>query len=381
MPEVLSSRALNRATLARQMLLARAPVTAADAVSRLAGMQAQLARPPFVGLWSRVDGFAREHLAMAAERREVVRATLMRGTIHLVTRDDYARFRPAVQPALTAGMHAILKDRLAGIDVAALLAAAREVFADTPCTFARLRERLAERFPSLDERAMGYAVRMQLPLVQVPRAGQAWAWPGTADFALADDWIGEPVATDGESETLALRYFAAFGPATAKDFQTWSYLPDAPAIVAGLRPRLAAFRDEKGREHLDLPTAPRPGEDVPAPVRFLPEYDNLLLAHAERTRLVSDAHRWPPRTWCSPRPSWSRAPSPAPGASSRRDAPPRWPSCRSSRSRRPRAPRSRRRASACSPSSSRSAPPAPSRWAPSATDTGTGRGTSVGSST
>jgi hypothetical protein len=291
MPEVLSSRALNRATLARQMLLARAPVTAADAVSRLAGMQAQLARPPFVGLWSRVDGFAREHLAMAAERREVVRATLMRGTIHLVTRDDYARFRPAVQPALTAGMHAILKDRLAGIDVAALLAAAREVFADTPCTFARLRERLAERFPSLDERAMGYAVRMQLPLVQVPRAGQAWAWPGTADFALADDWIGEPVATDGESETLALRYFAAFGPATAKDFQTWSYLPDAPAIVAGLRPRLAAFRDEKGREYLDLPTAPRPGEDVPAPVRFLPEYDNLLLAHAERTRLVSDAHR------------------------------------------------------------------------------------------
>jgi hypothetical protein len=290
-PEVLSTRALNRATLARQLLRARARVTAVEAVSRLAGMQAQLARPPFVGLWSRVEGFTREQLVDAAERREVVRATLMRGTIHLVTRDDYARFRPAVQPALSSGMHAILKDRLQGIDLPALLAAARGVFAEAPCTFAQLRQRLATRFPSLDERAMGYTVRMQLPLVQVPEEGQAWAWPGSADFALADDWLGAPVATDGEGETLALRYFAAFGPAMAKDFQTWSYLPDVSAIIERVRPRLRTFRDEKGRELFDLPKAPRPADDEPIPVRFLPEYDNLLLAYADRTRIVAEAHR------------------------------------------------------------------------------------------
>jgi hypothetical protein len=273
------------------MLLARARVPAADAVSRLAGLQAQLARPPFVGLWSRVEGFRREDLIAAVERRDVVRATLMRGTIHLVTRADYVAFRPAVQPALTAGMVSILKDRLRGLDVKGLVAAARDVFGEAPCTFAALRDRLAERFPGLDERAMGYAVRMQLPLVQVPEAGTAWAYPGTADFTLADAWLGEPIASAGPADTLVLSYIAAFGPATLKDLQTWSCVPGLEPVVDRLRRKLRTFRDEKGRELLDLPKAPRPGEDEPAPVRFLPEYDNLLLAHADRTRIVADAHR------------------------------------------------------------------------------------------
>ena len=287
----LSSRALNRATLARQMLLARAKVSAVTAVSRLAGLQAQLARPPFVGLWSRADGFSRDALVSAAERREVVRGTLMRGTIHLVTSDDYLAFRPAVQVALTAGMHAILKDRVLGIDIDALVAAARDVFGAAPCTFAVLRDRLAKQFPGVDERAMGYIARMQLPLVQVPEDGAPWGWPGSAKFTLADGWLGKRVATSGSAGTLVRQYLAAFGPASAKDLQTWSYVHGIEAALEALRPSLRTFRDERGRELFDLPKAPRPDEDQPAPVRFLPEYDNLLLAHADRTRMVADAHR------------------------------------------------------------------------------------------
>jgi Winged helix DNA-binding domain len=290
-PITLSPRALNRATLARQMLLARARISASDAVARLAGLQAQLARPPFVGLWSRVEGFTREQLVAAIDRRDVVRGTLMRGTIHLVTRDHYEAFRPAVQPALTAGMRAILKDRMRGLDVEGLVAAAREVFGKAPCTFAALRARLAKRFPGLDERVMGYVARMQLPLVQVPEAGAAWAYPGTADFALADTWLGQRIDTTGPADALVLSYLAAFGPATLKDLQTWSYVPGLEPVLDRLRRKLRTFRDEKGRELFDLPKAPRPGEDEPAPVRFLPEYDNLLLAHADRTRIVADAHR------------------------------------------------------------------------------------------
>ena len=244
-----------------------------------------------MGLWSRVEGFRRDALVEAIDRRAVVRATLMRGTIHLVSRGDYARFRPAVQPALSASMQAVLKDRMRGIDIESLVDSARGVFAAGPCTFAVLRERLARRFPDVDERAMGYTVRMHLPLVQVPVAGQAWAYPGTADFALADAWLGEPVSTSGPAHQLVLRYFAAFGPATLKDLQTWSYVPGLEPVVEELRPKLKLFRDERGRDLYDLPKAPRPPEDAAAPVRFLPEYDNLLLAYADRTRVVADAHR------------------------------------------------------------------------------------------
>jgi len=134
-------------------------------------------------------------------------------------------------------------------------------------------------------------VRMHLPLVQVPEGGQPWAYPGTANFALADAWLGEPVSISGPAHQLVLRYFAAFGPATLKDLQTWSYVPGLEPVVEELRPKLKLFRDERGRDLYDLPKAPRPPEDAPAPVRFLPEYDNLLLAFADRTRVVAEPHR------------------------------------------------------------------------------------------
>ena len=203
--EVLTCRALNRATLARQLLLSRATVKPVAALERLGGLQAQLARPPFVALWSRLAGFKREDLVRAVVRRDVVRATLMRGTIHLVSRGDMMAFRPALQPVLSAGMASIFGDRASKLDVSRLVAAARAYFDDEPRTFAELRRHLSAQFPGLDERAMGYMVRMRLPLVQTPVAGERWAYPGQADFAVAESWLGAPFSDDAGGQTLALR--------------------------------------------------------------------------------------------------------------------------------------------------------------------------------
>jgi hypothetical protein len=188
----LNARALNRATLARQMLLARERATPVRAIERLAGLQAQLPRPPYVGLWSRLAGFERDQLTRALARRQVVRATLMRGTLHLASARDYVALRATLQPMLTAGMNSILKRRNQGIDVAALVDAAQACFKQGPCTFERLRAELAKRFPKLDERAMGYTVRMQLPLVQVPSGGE-WGFPAAAEFADAEAWLAKPI--------------------------------------------------------------------------------------------------------------------------------------------------------------------------------------------
>ncbi len=227
------------------MLLRREKVKPATAIERLAGMQAQLARPPFIGLWSRIDGFRRDSLTRAIERREVVRATMMRGTLHLVSREDFISFRPVLQPMLSQGMKAALRDRANGLNVNALVAAARDYFDETPpafaaeplrrgkCTFDALRGHLRARFPKLDERAMGYIVRMQLPLVQIPAAGAIWAYPAAADFAVAESWLDEKLDGDDRPHTLALRYLAAFGPATLRDFQTWSAVAAAPGHRRG----------------------------------------------------------------------------------------------------------------------------------------------------
>ncbi len=286
----ITHRALNRATLARQMLLRREKATPVAVVERVAGMQAQLARPPFVGMWSRVHAFSREALVGAIERHDVVRGTLMRGTLHLVSRKDYLAFRPVVQPVLALGMQAVLRDRAKGLNIGELVAAAREYFEQRPCTFAELRTHLVARFPKVDERAMGYAVRMHLPLVQTPQVGSTWAYPSASDFAVAESWLGGQMEA-ARPGAFALRYLAAFGPASADDFRTWAGLADARAVIDGLRPKLKVFIDERGRELFDLPKAPRPSEDEPAPAKFLPEFDSLLLAFSDRTRIVAKEHR------------------------------------------------------------------------------------------
>lgn len=288
--EAITRRALNRALLARQMLLSREKRSAVSAVERLVGLQAQQARPPFVGLWSRVEGFQREELQTALMRRKVVRATLMRATLHLMSAKDYVEFRPALQPMLRVGMKSILRKRADDLDIDAIVAAAREALDARPSTFAELRAYLAKRFPEADERAMGYAVRTLLPLVTTP-GGEAWGFRGDSSFALAEPWIGKPLRTDEDMRALALRYLKAFGPSSAADMQVWSGLQGVQAALEALRSQLVVFRDERKRELFDAPDAPRPEEHTPAPVRFIAAFDNLVLSHADRSRIVSDAHR------------------------------------------------------------------------------------------
>ena len=287
---ILSRSALNRALLARQMLLAREDISPSLAIDRLVGLQAQQAQPPFVGLWTRVADFDRESLLAALHGREIVRATLMRGTLHLLGAADYLDLRDTLQPMLTAGMHAVLRDRAKALDIPALVSAAGRFFGDRPATFTELRNALITDFPDADERAMGYAVRTHLPLVAVPD-DSAWGFRADPSFTTAESWLGREPGLDEQLETLVLRYLAAFGPAAAVDVQAWSGLSGLRSVLDGLRPRLQVFRDDRKRELFDLPDAPRPPEDTPAPVRFLPGFDNAILAHADRSRIIAEEHR------------------------------------------------------------------------------------------
>jgi hypothetical protein len=284
-----TTRRLNRATLARQMLLERADVSPTVAIGRLAGLQAQLARPPFVGLWTRLAGFERAGLARALADRSVVRATMMRGTLHLVTAADYLALRSSLQASLTKGMQSILKAR-AAIDVAATVTRAKAWFREGPRTFDDVRDLFRAEGLGSDERALAYAVRLHLPLVQVPTDAE-WGFASSADFALADVWLGAEIAKETALDELVLRYLAAFGPATAVDAQVWSGAAGLQSVFDALRSRLIVVNDERGRELFDLPDAPRPEEDLPAAVRYLPDFDNLVLSHADRTRVVPEAYR------------------------------------------------------------------------------------------
>jgi hypothetical protein len=274
-------RALNRATLARQMLLERQATDVTAAIQRLGGLQAQEAKPPFLALWTRLRGFRREQLYDALHEPTVIRATAMRATLHLVAAAEYPALRATLQPVLRAAMVAV-RGRDEGLDVGRLLPVARELLGERPRTFNELRPLLVAAFPGVDERALGYAVRMHLPLAMVP-SDDRWSFPADARFALAD--AGEP-----DLQGLVRRHLAAFGPATAADVQAWSGLGGIREVLDTMRDELTAF--SLGRRTLfDLPDAPRPGEDVPAPPRLLPEFDSLLLAHKDRTRVVAEERR------------------------------------------------------------------------------------------
>jgi hypothetical protein len=286
-------RQLNRATLARQMLLARERVTAPRAIETLVGMQAQFPRPPFLGLWARVVGFERKDLKKLLLQRKVVRGTFLRGTLHVATAKDFVALRPAMQPVLDAGMRTILRALRARVDPERLSARAREVLAEGPQTLDQIRDRLKREMPGTNERALGFAVRMLLPLVQVPEGEDApWAFVGKPRFALADEWLGKPIPTEAREvpDGLVLRYLAAYGPASVADLQAWCGLQPLREKVDALRSRLVTFRDERGRELFDLPGAPRPDADVPAPVRLVADYDNLITTRADE-RFVAKGHR------------------------------------------------------------------------------------------
>ncbi|WP_044560614.1 winged helix DNA-binding domain-containing protein [Azospirillum sp. B4] len=289
--KVMSRAALNRALLARQMLLSRHAAGVVAAVEALAGMQAQEPRPPFIGLWSRLLGFGREELLAALRDRHLVRATLLRGTQHLVSARDYTAWRGLVQPMLTAAFFG-LGERTRHMDPLPITAVARP-FMSLPHTFTDLRAHLAKAFPDeADDRAMGHAVRCHLPLVTAPD-DSPWGVANDPEYVAAEEWLEAPVDLQGDLQDLARRYLAAFGPATAADMQAWCGLKGLKPVLDSMAPELVVLRDEGGKALWDLPDAPRPPPETPAPVRYIPAFDNLVLAHADRTRIVDEA--WRPR--------------------------------------------------------------------------------------
>jgi hypothetical protein len=287
---VLSQRALNRALLERQFLLRRAELSALEAIEHLVGLQAQAPNPPYVGLWTRLKGFRHEELSQLIQDRRAVRIALMRSTIHLVSARDCLALRPSLQPVLDRGLKVTYGRRLEGLALAALEAAGRALVEERPRTFSELGKLLAAEWPDRDPDGLGAAIRTLVPLVQVPPRG-IWGASGPASHTSAETWLGRPLALDSAPEAMVLRYLAAFGPATVRDIQAWSGLTRLREVLEPLRPRLRTFRDEHGHELFDLPDAPLPDPDVAVPPRFLPEWDNVLLSYADRTRIIAEEYR------------------------------------------------------------------------------------------
>jgi hypothetical protein len=290
---------LNRALLERQMLVRRRRIPALDAVERLVALQAQVPRDPYVALWSRVDGFRAEALSDAMADRLAVRMTLLRGTLHTVTANDAVALRSLVQPAIekvVLGSSPLRTLVRAGVDLDEGVQFLRDLLEESPKTRAELVKAIAERWPDVDADALGYAMYV-IPTVQTTPRG-LWNRSGASRFTTVEAWLGHPVDERGDLDALIRRYLTAFGPAGVADAQYWSGLSGLGGAFERLRPSLRTFVDENGRELFDLPDAPRPNADTTAPVRFLPEYDNVVIAHKDRSRIVAPGtSRWTDVGW------------------------------------------------------------------------------------
>jgi hypothetical protein len=292
---VLGRRARNRALLERQLLLRRVRRPAAEVVEHLVGMQAQEPRDPYVGLWTRLAGFDPGELGGLVSGRQVVRSPLMRTTIHLVSARDCLTLAPLLRPVLERNYWtgSPFGRKVKGVDLDAVLAAGRALLDEQPRTNAQLRAFMAERWPDYDATSLAYAVHHLVPVVQVPPRG-VWGQKGLPTWATTERWLGRQVEAAPSIDQVVLRYLAAFGPAGTMDVQAWSGLTRLREVTDRLRPQLRTFRNEAGRELFDLPDAPRPDPDTPAPVRFLPQYDNVALSHADRSHISAGvAGRWP----------------------------------------------------------------------------------------
>ena len=289
---MLGPRELNRATLERQMLLRRQELSALEAIEHLVGMQAQAPAPPYVGLWTRLENFDPDELGRMISSRSAVRIALMRNTVHLVSASDCLTLRPLMQPIIDGNLYSSRARRaeLEGVDIEALVAVGRVLLEEEPRTARELGDLLQKSWPDHDPAALARAIRHLLPLIQVPPRG-VWGKSGITTHTTAEAWLGRPLGPASSLEEMVLRYLGAFGPATVADVQTWSGLTRLGGVIEDLRPRLLAFRDDRGKELFDLPDAPRPDPDTSAPPRFLPAFDNLILSHADRTRVIADEYR------------------------------------------------------------------------------------------
>jgi Uncharacterized protein conserved in bacteria len=288
--KVLSTRDLNRALLARQMLLKRKKLSAAGAIEHLVGMQSQLPNSPYVGLWSRLVGFRKSELIDLYNKREVVRLAMMRSTIHLVTSRDCLSLRPVVQPVIERSLRGGYAKFLNDSDHPEIEAAGRALVEASPATFSELSRRLGQRWPERHPEAMSHVIRTRIPLVQVTPRG-IWGATTNASHTSAESWLGHQLNDRSTVTELVNRYLAAFGPASVIDAQSWSGLTRLAMVFEEMRASLVTFRDENGRELFDLPAAPRPRGNTRVPIRFLPEFDNVLLAYKNRSRIIADKYR------------------------------------------------------------------------------------------
>ncbi len=283
---VLDRRTLNRTLLLRQGLLARTRRPANEVIESLVGLQAQEPMDPYVALWSRIEGFDAHELSDLIEARRAVRMGTLRGTLHLVTADDCRRLVP-VLAGLGPRMwkSSPFAKQLVGVDIDAVVAAGREALEAEPRSPAALAALLGPRWPGRDANSLSYASRFLLPLVQVPPRG-LWRRTGRTTNTTAEAWLGTPMGDDARPDETIRRYLAAFGPATPGDARTWSWLTGLREVFERLRPTLVTYRDEAGRELFDLPDGSIADPDTPAPIRFLPQYDNVFLSHDDRSRIA-----------------------------------------------------------------------------------------------
>jgi hypothetical protein len=287
---VLGPRALNRALLDRQLLLRRQDMSAATALRDLVGLQAQNPNAPYIALWTRLADFEPDELAAMVAARKVVRVALMRWTLHLVTARDCLALRPVLQPVMERRMRACFGRDLGDVELTRLVELGRSLVEDEPRTLGDVGQLLAAEWPGHEPRVLANALSALTPLVHVPPRG-IWGRNGRATQTTAQRWLGRPLERETQPDELITRYLAAFGPATVADIRTWSGLTGLGTAIERLRPQLRSFRDEQGRELLDVLDGALPDPETPAPVRFLPESDSAVIAHSDHTRIARDADR------------------------------------------------------------------------------------------
>jgi len=294
---VLDRRTLNRTLLGRQLLLERVERPAESVIEHLVGMQAQEPPDPYLALWSRIKDFDPQELSSLIEERRAVRGSTLRTTLHLMTARDFLALRPVLQDVLERAWKSgpFAKD-LVGVDLDELVAAGRSLLEEQPLTTAQLAQALAPRWPDRKPNSLAYASRFLFPIVQVPPRG-LWGKKAAPKATTAQVWLGKPLGKNTKPDEVILRYLAAFGPATVSDMRIWSWLTGLREVVERLRPRLRVFRDEAGRELFDVEDGLFVDPDVPAPIRFLPTYDNIFLSHDDRSRILIERIAVPDLIW------------------------------------------------------------------------------------